>query len=75
LHGHLRVLHAHIVVSRQIDVSYGVCKKTKFDAKNKTFHMIFFVFLLRPQKSINFSQNIQTHLDCGYVNANKISFF
>jgi hypothetical protein len=61
------VLHAHKVVSRQIGVS--CIKNIKFGAKNKTFHMIIFIFLHRPQKVSVFDKTLQTHSDCGYVNA------
>jgi hypothetical protein len=51
-------------------------KKIKFGAKNKTFHIIIFVFLQRPQNISVFSKTLQTYLDCEYVNAKKlVNFF
>jgi hypothetical protein len=72
-HVNFHMLHAHKVISGQINMSYGVCKKTINGDKIKAFHMtIFFLFLHRPEKVSVFRKTLQTHLDCGYVNAKKI---
>jgi hypothetical protein len=44
-------------------------KKIKFDAKYKTFPMIIFIFLHRPQNVSVFNEILQTRSDCEYVNA------
>jgi hypothetical protein len=44
LHVHLHVIHACKVVLRKISFSCSVSKRTKFNAKNKAFHKIFFLF-------------------------------
>jgi hypothetical protein len=47
---HLHILHVHAVVSRKIDLPFGLCKNTKFASKNKIFYDTCFVFLHRLNK-------------------------
>jgi hypothetical protein len=49
-HVNLYMLRVHKDLPWKVDLSFRLCKKTKFDAKNKAFYESYFVFLHRAQK-------------------------
>jgi hypothetical protein len=62
-HVHLHMLCVHKVVSRKIDLSFGLLKKTNFGAKNKIFYGTCFVFFIPATYNVVFCKTLRTHMD------------
>jgi hypothetical protein len=45
---HLPILSVHKVFASKINLSFGLCKNTKFSAKDKAFVRLVLSFLHRP---------------------------
>jgi hypothetical protein len=61
-HVRLHMLCVHKVVLRKTDLSFGLRKKSNFDANKKTFYGICFIFFTPTTCNVIFSRNFYEHI-------------